>query len=65
VQTAAEIIEAISARGSFETAPVKPVWTNIPQVPLTDDDVARCREAILNVLGSDPVEIEDQISRCD
>ena len=53
---------ANAARGNVETPPAKPVWTNIPQVPVTDDDVAKCRDAILNALGGDPVEIDDPIT---
>ena len=62
MQSVSDIIEAISALGNVETPPVKPVWTNIPQVPVTDDDVAKCRDAILNALGGDPVEIDDPIT---
>ena len=65
VQSVSDIIEAISALGNVETPPAKPVWTNIPQVPVTDDDVAKCRDAILNALGGDPVEIDDLITWCE
>ena len=56
---------ANAARGNAETPPAKPVWTNIPQVPVTDDDVAKCRDAILNALGGDPVKIDDLITWCE